>query len=125
MAATELFAVAVITQVVVLPLQLPAHPEKLNPFAGVAVSVIWVPESKFAVQVCGQLTPAGALATVPVPISLTVSWICCGGGGRDANAAVTELFAFRLVAQVVVAPEQLPAHPVKDDPTAAAAVRVI
>lgn len=124
MTVTELLALTVIAQVVVFPPQLPPHPEKLNPFDGVAVRVTWVPESKLAAQVCGQLRPAGELVTVPVPASLTVSWTSCGGGGIAANEAVTELFPLMPTVQVVVAPVQLPAHPAKEEPVAAVAVRV-
>jgi len=39
-----------------------------------------VPDGKLAVQVEGQLIPAGLLVTVPVPVTATVSWKFWGGG---------------------------------------------
>src|SRR6266704_739182 len=41
---------------------------KIEPAAGVAVSVTAVPPAKFAAQVAPQVMPAGALVTVPVPV---------------------------------------------------------
>ena len=46
-----------------------------------AVRVMDVPDGKLAVQVVGQLIPAGLLVTVPVPVTATVSRKFCGGGG--------------------------------------------
>jgi len=117
-AVTELFALTVVTQVVVFPAQLPPHPEKPKPFAGVALRETCVPEAKVAAQVCGQLIPSGALVTVPVPVSFTANWTWA-----LANEAVTELPAFIVTMQVVVAPLQLPAHPVKEEVVAAVSVR--
>ncbi|MGB8477374.1 MAG: hypothetical protein WCE63_00855 [Acidobacteriaceae bacterium] len=47
------------------------------PASGVAVNTTTVPLGKLAVQLCGQLIPAGVLVTVPppVPALFTVSWI--------------------------------------------------
>ena len=45
------------------------------------MSVTEVPDAKLAVQVDGQLIPAGLLVTVPAPVTATVSWKFCGGGG--------------------------------------------
>ena len=53
----------------------------MNPEPALAVSVTDVPLSKLAVQVEGQLIPAGLLVTLPVPVTETVSWACEGGGG--------------------------------------------
>jgi hypothetical protein len=44
-----------------------AHVSKRKSVAGVAVSVITVPEGKKAAHVVGQLMPAGELVTVPLP----------------------------------------------------------
>jgi hypothetical protein len=63
------------------PLHAPPKPAKLNPEAAVAVNVTDVPEAKLALQVEGQLTPAGLLITVPVPVTETVNCACCRGGG--------------------------------------------
>src|SRR5213076_214342 len=59
-----------------VPEQLPPlQPVKVEPAAGVAVSVTAVPLVKLAEQVAPQLMPAGELVTVPLPVptSLTVS----------------------------------------------------
>src|SRR5207249_2757507 len=59
-----------------VPEQLPPlQPVKVEPAAGVAVSVTAVPLAKLAVHVAPQVMPAGALVTVPLPVPalLTVS----------------------------------------------------
>ena len=40
----------------------------VEPAVGVAVSVIWVPGAKLAVQVAPQSMPAGVLVIAPVPV---------------------------------------------------------
>ena len=47
------------------PVHAPLKPEKLFPDAGVAVRETTAPLAKAAVQVVGQLMPAGLLVTVP------------------------------------------------------------
>ena len=54
-----------------MPLQAPPQLPKAQPLAGVAVKVTDVPV-KVWLQVDGQLMPAGLLATVPLPVTLTV-----------------------------------------------------
>jgi len=58
------------------PLQAPPKPVNWNPEAAVAVSVTVVPGPKLAVQVVGQLMPAGVLVTVPLPDTATVNSAC-------------------------------------------------
>jgi len=60
-----------------LPVHAPDHPSKVVPELGVAVNTTAVPLGKLAVQVPGQLIPAGELETVPppVPALATVTWI--------------------------------------------------
>ena len=65
--AFALFAVFIVTIQVPVPVQIPLQPTKLEPLAGVAVSVTIVPSTKSVTQVVPQLIPAGALLTVPVP----------------------------------------------------------
>jgi hypothetical protein len=50
------------------PVQAPLQPAKVAPAAAVAVNVTTVPLLKFALQVTGQLMPAGLLLTVPLPV---------------------------------------------------------
>jgi hypothetical protein len=54
-----------------VPLHAPAQPAKLQPAAGAAIRLTFVPTAKFALQTLPQLMPAGELVTVPLPISLT------------------------------------------------------
>jgi hypothetical protein len=77
-------ALTVIFPVIVTVQVMPEHPPPLKPpkvkFApGVALRVTLVPDAKLAVHVVGQLIPAGALVTVPVPVFVTVNWKVPGG----------------------------------------------
>jgi len=82
-----------------------------------------VPLAKFALQVLGQLIPAGVLVTVPEPVPdvVTVSWT--GGDVDVSNSAVTVVLAVRVTVHDDV-PVQAPVQPANVDPDAAAAVRV-
>ncbi len=55
-----------------LPLQAPPQLLKTQPAAGVGVKVTCDPPVKVWLHVDGQLMPAGLLATVPLPVTLTV-----------------------------------------------------
>jgi hypothetical protein len=118
-AVTALAAVMVTLQVPV-PEQAPLQPAKVDPAAAVAVRVTGVPLAKLALQVLGQVMPAGLLLTdpEPVPASVTVS-----ANVTVLNVAVTALAAVMVTLQVPV-PEQAPLQPAKVDPAAAVAVRV-
>jgi hypothetical protein len=70
------------------PLQSPLKPENVDPDAGVAVRVMVVPLSKAALQVDGQLIPAGLLVTVPWPETVTVT--CAELVEAVANVADTD-----------------------------------
>src|SRR5580704_856341 len=72
-AADTLSAALIVTEQLPAPLQAPAQPIKLMPWAGVAVSVTCVPLLKLALHVDGQLMPAGLLVTEPLPVKLTAS----------------------------------------------------
>ena len=63
------------------PVHAPLKPAKLKPEPGIPVKETEVPDGKLALQVGGQLTPAGLLVTVPVPATATVNCACCCGGG--------------------------------------------
>src|SRR5436190_736268 len=99
----------------------PLQPVKVEPAAGVAVSVTAVPLAKLAVQVAPQLIPTGALVTVPLPVPalLTVS----AKVGR-AKVAVTVVAALRVTVQVPVPEHPPPLQPVKVEPAAGVAVSV-
>lgn len=79
--AVTLWAALMVTiQVAAVPVQAPLHPaniENVLGAPGASVSVTWLPVEKFALQVPGQLMPAGELTTVPVagavPLVVTVS----------------------------------------------------
>ncbi|PYY09377.1 MAG: hypothetical protein DMG69_11060 [Acidobacteria bacterium] len=63
----------VILHVLAVPEQAPDQLSKATPLEGVSVRVTAVPGGKLAVQVWPQLMPAGLLATVPAPVTVTVS----------------------------------------------------
>src|SRR5207247_7159890 len=68
--AVTVVAAESVTTHVPAPEQLPPlQPVKVEPAAGVAVSVTAVPLVKLAEQVAPQVIPAGALVTVPLPRS--------------------------------------------------------
>jgi hypothetical protein len=119
-AVTEAFVVKVNVQVEV-PVHAPDQPPKVDPADGVAVNVTAVPLVKDALQVAGQVIPAGLLVTVPapVPVSVTVSV----GDAGPVKVAVAEVFAEMLNVQVDV-PLQAPDHPLNVDPDAGVAVSV-
>src|SRR5207247_4051350 len=99
----------------------PLQPLKVEPAAGVAVSVTTVPLAKLAEQVAPQLIPAGALVTVPLPVPalLTVS----AKLGR-AKVAVTVVAAKTVTVQAPVPEQPPPLQPLKVEPAAAVAVSV-
>ncbi len=116
-AVTFWLAFKVTTQVE-LVLQLPPdHPVKEEPLAAVAVSVTEVPGAKLALQACPQLMPEGALVTVPLPLTATVST------GEELKFAVTEVFCVTVMVQAP-APLQAPAQPAKKEFAPAEALRV-
>src|SRR5580704_2469758 len=65
-------AAFIVTTQLPVPLQAPLQPVKLQPVAGDWVTVTCVPPVKTWLHVDGQLMPAGLLATVPLPVTLTV-----------------------------------------------------
>src|SRR6266550_3954752 len=94
----------------------PLQPVKVEPAAGVAVSVTTVPLAKLAEQVAPQVIPAGELVTVPLPVPalLTVS----------AKVAVTVVAAKTVTVQAPVPEQPPPLQPLKVEPAAAVAVSV-
>lgn len=81
-----------------------------------AVRATVVPGLKFAVQVEGQLIPAGLLVIVPVPVMETVSW---AGVAKDAPSCVSADNV-----NLHVRPLQAPLKPVKFWPAPGVAVNV-
>jgi hypothetical protein len=126
-AVTAVAAVNVTTQVPVPVQPPPLHPANVEPSAAAAVSVTAVPLAKFAAQVVGQLIPAGALVTVPVPLpaSATVN----ANVLPVLNVAVTVATALNDIVQVGglvcgLAGVQLLLKPANEDPSPAVAVNV-
>src|SRR5207245_4124328 len=94
---------------------------KVEPAAGVAVSVTAVPLVKLAEQVTPQLIPTGALVTVPLPVPalLTVS----AKLGR-LKVAVTVVAAETVTTHDPVPEQPPPLQPLKVEPAAGVAVSV-
>jgi hypothetical protein len=67
LAVTDLAPFIVSLQVPV-PVQAPLQPAKVDPAAGVAVSVTTSPIDALAEQTLGQLIPVGLLVTMPLPV---------------------------------------------------------
>ena len=110
-AVTAVFAFSVIWQVPV-PLQAPLQPANVEFVPAVAVSVILVPDAKFALQAVPQLIPEGLLVTVPVPVPASETISDFSGVDFGAKVAVTDTFAVNITVQVPV-PLQAPPHPTK------------
>ncbi len=120
--AVTFWAVLIVTvQVLVVPVQPPPQPVKVEPAAGVAVNVTAVPLVNDAEQVAPQEMPAGALVTVPEPAPAVVNESVNDG---SANVAVTLWAALITTVQVLAVPEHAPLQPAKVEPAAGAAVKV-
>jgi hypothetical protein len=121
-AVTVVAAFSVTVQVPVPEQPPPVQPVKVEPAAGVAVKVTAVPLANAAAHVMPQEIPAGALVTVPAPAPalLTVS-VKVG----SAKVAVTVVAAFKVMAHVPVPEQPPPLQPVKVEPAAGVAVRVM
>src|SRR5207248_975014 len=98
----------------------PVQPLRVEPAAGVAVTVTAVPLVKLAEHVAPQVMPAGELVTVPLPVpaGVTVRVKVC-----SVKVAVTVVAAESVTTHVPV-PEQPPLQPVKVEPAAGAAASV-
>src|SRR5438552_11193119 len=120
-AVTVVAALSVTTQVPVPEHPPPLQPLKVEPMAGLAVSVTAVPLVKLAEQVAPQVIPAGKLVTVPLPVPAGVTvrvkvW--------SAKVAVTVVAALRVTVQVPVPEHPPPLQPLKVEPAAGLAVSV-
>jgi hypothetical protein len=106
------------------PEQLPPHPEKDQPGVGTALSVTTASAANEAVHVVPQLTPAGLLVTVPLPLVDTASEKLDARTG--SNRAVTWYTTSSLISLIVQEPdpEQTPLQPANCEPGSALAVNV-
>ena len=82
-----------------------------------AVRVTDVPPAKLALQVCGQLIPAGLLVIVPEPVSVTLR------AGAELKLAAMVDGPFSVTVQDAV-PVHAPDQPANEPPELALAVRV-
>jgi len=71
-AVTDRAALMVTAQLAV-PVHAPLQPAKVEPVVGVSAKMTLVPLAKLALQVPGQLMPAGVLVTVPLPVPAAVT----------------------------------------------------
>ena len=99
----------------------PLQPVKVEPAAGVAVSVTAVPLPKLAAHVAPQVMPAGELVTVPLPVPALV--MVRAKVGR-LKVAVTLVAAEIVTVQVPVPVQPPPLQPLKIEPAAGVAVSV-
>jgi hypothetical protein len=105
-----------------VPLQPPPlQPLNIEPTAGAAVRVRAVPLVNVAEHVAPQLTPAGELVTVPLPLPVLVTESVTDG---RVNVAVTDVAAPTVTVHVPVPVQPPPLHPANVEPVAAAAVKV-
>ena len=120
-AVTVVLAVSVTVQRSVPEHPPPLQPPKVEPVAGLAVSVTTVPLSKDAEQVAPQLIPARFEVTVPrpVPVLVTARVTLC-----RVKVAVTVVAAFKVTEQVPVPEQPPPLQPVKIEPLTGVAVSV-
>jgi len=66
-------AALIVTAQLPVPVQAPLHPAKVEPAAALAARVTTAALAKFALQVPGQLMPAGVLVTFPLPVPAAVT----------------------------------------------------
>jgi hypothetical protein len=103
-----------------VPEHAPPQPAKLEPAAGVAVSVTVAPLSNEAEHVEPHSIPAGLLTTVPEPDPLFVTESVGRCPGKEA---LTDLSASIVTVQTPV-PEQAPPQPAKVEPGLGVALNV-
>src|SRR5213080_4433646 len=120
-AVTGVAVETVTTQVPVPEHPPPLQPLKVEPAAGLAVSVTAVPLAKLAEQVAPQVMPAGELVTVPLPVpaGVTVRVKVCG-----VKVAVTVVAPETVTVQAPVPVQPAPLQPLKAEPAAGVAVSV-
>src|SRR5438093_9640743 len=99
----------------------PLQPPKVEPAAGVAVSVTVVPLAKPVVQVAPHVMPAGELVTVPLPVP-TLLTVKIGRASR--RETVTVVAAETETTHDPVPEHPPPLQPPKVEPAAGVAVSV-
>src|SRR4029453_16896029 len=106
------------------PQPAPLQPVKSEPAAALALRVTVLPPGKVAVQLPGQVMPAGALVTLPPPVPAKFTCRVPDGTTR-LNVAVTMTEeAFRVTVQGPAPLQPPPLQPAKTVPAAALALRV-
>src|SRR4051812_45506807 len=121
-AVAAMLELSVTTQVPV-PVQFPLQPVNVDPAAGVAVSVIWLPAGNVDEQVAPHEMPAGLLVTVPLPVP-ALETVSDGSPPLVVNVAGTGVPAVSVTPQVPAPEQPPPLHPVNVEPAAAFAVSV-
>jgi hypothetical protein len=117
--AVTLIAPPIVTTHTPVPVQPPLQPVKVEPAAGVAVSVIVVPAVYEAEQALPQLMPAGVLVMLPLPTRVRLK-----GKVRGVNVAVTVVAADIVTVQAPVPEQPPPLQPVKLEVGSGVAVSV-
>src|SRR2546426_805216 len=120
-AVTVVAAFSVTVQAPLLEQPPPVQPVKVEPAAGVAVSVTAVPAVKLAEQVAPQVIPAGEPGTVPLPVPAGVT---VRVKGWRVKVAVTVAAAESVTVQARVREQPPPLQPLKIEPAARVAVSV-
>jgi hypothetical protein len=103
-----------------VPVHAPPQPVKTEPDAGAAARLTVEPELNVAEQVAPQLTPAGRLATTPLPVPASVTETL----NKGRNVAVTATFEFIGTVQVPKPAHGDPLQPANTDPADGVAVMV-
>jgi hypothetical protein len=118
-------------QVVAVPVQAPLQPVKVEPVAGLAVSVTAALNAKLALQVfvapavgVAQFTPVGEEVTVPEAVELPRSVVTLSPTWVGLKVAVTLRTADIATVQVVAVPLHDPPQPANAWPDCALAVSV-
>ena len=120
-AVTEAAALMVTTHVPVPEHPAPVHPSKLEPDAGVAVSVTTVPTLNGSEQSAPQSMPVGKLAMVPCPVPAAAA---VSINVLRVKVAVTVAAALIVITHVPVPEHPPPVQPVKFELGLADAVNV-
>jgi hypothetical protein len=104
-----------------VPVHGPPQRTKVDPCAGVAVSVTFTPSANASVQSEPQSIPGGLLVTEPEPAPVLDT---LRARLTSVKVAVTLLAALIDTTQALPEPEQSPLHPAKAECAAGVAVKV-